>query len=337
MVTDPESVWRELERTSARHGYVFRRIRSSPPSDVLLGLRLPERHPVLIVRVDEAALTRLHAVESAGLDVEIDRGDVAGGRDAALLVELREAQFRDLFATLVADLVDRLPPDEDDAAIVGTISNRLRRWQDLLRRYQTGMSLESQQGLFAELAVIEELAHRGLRVESLVAGWSGPMGAEQDFELPGLSLEVKAKAVTRHNVRIASEYQLADRDDDGDVVLVVVSLATGDDGRSLGQQVDAVRQSATDAPVRERLEDCLHAYGWSDEHAARYESRLWQVVGTSAFRVTGEFPRLVAEALPVGMSQVSYSLDVGKLEAYALVWDEFVADIAGGAAQWRSE
>jgi ribosomal protein L30/L7E len=337
MVTDAEAVWRELERTPARHGYVFRRIRSGQPSDVLLGLRLPERHPVLIVRVNESALGRLNVVESAGIEVEIDRGDVAGDREAALLVELRDAQFRDLFATLVADLVDRLPPAEDDAAIVGTISNRLRRWQDLLRRYQTGMALELQRGLFAELTVIEDLTRKGVAVAWLVAGWSGPMGAEQDFELPTVSLEVKARAATRKTVRIASEYQLADRDDDGEVVLIVVTLASGDDGRSLGQQVDAVRQLANEQAVRERLEDCLRAYGWLDEHAVRYESRLWQVADMSSFAVHSEFPRLVADELPIGMSQVSYSLDVDGLDAYGFAWDDFVSDLGGKAEQWRSE
>lgn len=334
MVTDAEAVWQELERTPARHGYVFRRIRSNEPADVLLGLRLPEKHPVLIVRVDEIALGRLNVVESAGLDVEIDRGDVAGDRDAALLVELRDAQFRDLFATLVVDLVDRLPSGEGDAAIVGTISNRLRRWQDLLRRHQTGMSLEQQRGLFAELAIIEALMRHGVAMAWLVGGWSGPMGAEQDFEFPTVSLEVKAKAATRKTVRIASEYQLADRDDDGQVVLIVVTLATGDEGRSLGQQVDAVREAAaTESHVRERLEDCLRAYGWLDEHAARYESRLWQVADVSSFSVVGEFPRLVADELPSGMSQVSYSLDIEGLAGYQRTWEDMVSDLGGKAEQ----
>ena len=337
MVTDAEAVWRELERTPARHGYVLRRIRSDQPADVFLGLRLPEKHPVLIVRVDETALARLSVVESAGLEVEIDRGDVAGERDAALLVELRDAQFRDLFATLVVDLVDRLPGSEGDAAIVGTISNRLRRWQDLLRRHQIGMSIEQQGGLFAELAVIEDLTLNGIPVAWLLGGWSGPMGAEQDFEFPTVSLEVKAKAATRKTVRIASEYQLADREDDGEVVLIVVTLATGGEGRSLGQQVDVVREAATETSVRERLEDCLRAYGWRDEHAARYEGRLWHVGDLSGFAVDGEFPRLVADELPSGMSQVAYSLDVDSLAAFQRTWIDMVSELGGKAEQWRSE
>lgn len=337
MVTDVEGVWRELERTPARHGFVFRRIKSSQPSDVLLGLRLPERHPVLIVRVDESALGRLTVVESAGLDVEIDRGDVAGERDAALLIELRDAQFRDLFATLVADLVDRLPPGEGDSAIVGTIGNRLRRWQDLLRRYQTGMPLEQQRGLFAELAVLEGLTRSGVAIAWLMGGWSGPMGADQDFELPTVSLEVKARAAARRTVRIASEYQLADRDDGGEVVLIIVTLATGDEGRSLGQQVDAVRQLVTEPSVRERFEDCLQAYGWMDEHAARYESRLWRVGDINVFAVRSGFPRLVVGELPSGMSQASYSLDVEALAAYHQTWESVISDLGGKAEQWRSE
>lgn len=333
MVTDPEAVWSELERTPARQGYVFRRVRSSPPSDVLLGLRLPERHPVLIVRVDESALARLNQVESAGLEVEIERGDVAGDRDAALLIELRDAQFRDLFATLVADLVDRLPPGEDDASIVGTISNRLRRWQDLLRRYQSGMSLELQRGLFGELVVTESLSHRAIPIAQLLSAWSGPLGAEQDFELPTASLEVKARAATRRTVRIASEYQLADRDDDGEVVLIVVTLATGDDGRSLGQQVEAVRELTTEPAVRERLEDCLHAYGWLDAHAARYESRLWHVGDMNCFAVADDFPRLVDGELPSGLSHVSYSIDVDGLDPYRVAWDDLVSNLGGKEAQ----
>jgi hypothetical protein len=199
------------------------------------------------------------------------------------------------------------------------------------------MSLEQQRGLFAELAVIEDLMRNGVAMAWLVGGWSGPMGAEQDFEFPAVSLEVKAKAATRKTVRIASEYQLADRDDDGEVVLIVVTLATGDEGRSLGQQVDVVREVATETSVRERLEDCLRAYGWLDEHAARYESRLWHVGDISGFAVGGEFPRLVAGELPSGMSQVSYSLDVEGLAAYQRTWEDMVSDLGGKAEQWRSE
>jgi len=323
-----EAVWADLEgRSQGETGTFYRRVTSDPPSDVLLGLRRPEGHPLLILRVDRAALGALTPTESAGIALEVDHGQVSGPRDVALVIELLDPQFRDLFASLTGDLIARLRHGMTDPDAVSTLSTRLRRWQSLLRRKRSGLSLEEQRGLFAELEMLLTLQRTGLGMGTIVDGWVGPSGAERDLELSSASVEIKGSASSRRNVLISSEYQLSAAA--GDVVyLAILAVDEADQGRTLGEQVDAVRGAASEPGTLDRLEQRLSDYGWMDEHRPRYESPLWGITGSDIYRVHGQFPRLDANELPIGLGNVSYSLDQGVLAPYRLDWESTLADIA---------
>jgi hypothetical protein len=308
---DAVSVWDELEAAGG-DGVLLRRARTERPSDVHLAVRMPQRHPMLVVRIDQCPEECDVLFESQGLRSGLDRGPVTGGRAGALTIELLEPQHRDVFGVLVADLVERVRDGLDDEAIVDVLRNRLGRWEQLLRRSRTGLSVEKQRGLYGELLTLNDWLDAGVQPDVAIEAWQGPTGGAHDWELPGLDLEVKARASTKPFVRISSEFQLASRDDNRVVLVVKAIDAVAEGGRSLAQLVDETETRLTE--FRSAYVQRLNEYGWFVHHRERYEGTAWDVRDDAAFDASADgFPRLVPAGLPPGVTAVSYNLAVKAL------------------------
>jgi hypothetical protein len=86
-----------------------------------------------------------------------------------------------------------------------------------------------------------------------------------------------------------------------------------------------------------RFENGLLAYGWLDAHRSQYAQDRYRLARRRCFAVRDGFPRLVPYTVPLGVSGVSYTLDVSSC-ASCLVGEDTVRDalaqgvaMAGGA------
>lgn len=321
-MTDPLKVWEDLRSGSSGDGDLVRRVRTTPPTDVHLGLRMPGRNPMLVLRVDDVPDTHSLTFQSDGLRCAVETGPVTGNRDCAVVLELVDSAHSDVFGVLVADLAGRLAVGMSDDAAVSLLSNRIGRWERLLRRKRDGLTLEQQRGLVGELLVLQRLVTAGLPGQTVVEAWQGPSGGTHDWELSGISLEVKARASTKRSVRISSEFQL-ETPPDGRMVLVIETIdRVTEGGRSLPELVDetAAMVAAAEGDFRQRLSE----YGWFERHRERYAGSAWIVRDEADHDAETEgFPRIVPADLAPGVSGVRYSLEVralssARLEAGAL-------------------
>lgn len=248
----------------------------------------------------------------------------AGDGRSRMSLRLVDTSLRDIFSRLCLDLIDasRMAADERAAAQIAV--RRTWRWHHLLRGGGPGiLSLEEQKGLIGEIHVLRHLLDL-IGATAAIMSWRGPLGAPKDFEVGPHAIEAKARrgAATPH-VRISSEDQL---DGDGVALLFlhVIDLNTAVDGGgfTLNESARALfdRVRDLDEALLEPLEDVFSAAGfnWTDD----YSEYRWSEGQHRLYRVSDDFPRLQASAVPTGVSRVRYAIDLNAIHDYQVSWPD---------------
>ena len=307
--------WRLLEEDlgiDGVSGRVQRRILPEGRRNVFLGLEMPSGNRMLILRVSADSLQgQPDPPVSRGLNVRMENRGVLGG-GAELELVLTDAQHHDIFDLLVRDLVEAAEQPWDEGVGVTRLLARLSDWQHLLRRLSpSGLSAEGQRGLWGELWVLREVVTPALGLQNAVNAWRGPMGADQDFQMGAICVEVKTSAAhTLDRVPISSERQLEVPED---VILILVGLsldARVGHGETLADMIRAIRTAAAEAGCLSHLDDRLERSGYGVEDADLHKEIGYLVRSFEPFRVGSDFPKLVSTGLPAGVSDVRYRVSL---------------------------
>ena len=301
-------------------GRIQRRIIPEGRRNVFLGLEVPSGNRMLILRVSSNSLLgQSTPPDSRGLTVRTNNRDDPSGSTYVELV-LTDTQHRDIFDLLVQDLVEAAEQPEDEAAGVVRLLARLSNWQQLLRRLSPwGMSDEAQLGLWGELWVLRDVLAPAIGVGDAISAWRGPLGADQDFQMGAVCMEVKTSAAHGlDRIPIASERQLEVPDD---VVLVLVGLSVDarvGHGETLGDMIRVIRDAAAEAGRLSMLDDRLETIGCGIEDAHIHGEMGYSVRSLAPFRVGPRFPRLVSADLPVGVSDVRYLISLASCRSHMM-------------------
>jgi hypothetical protein len=266
-VTNTADTWKQLEASpsGAGGGYLSRRIHPGAVVDLFLAVEKPSNIRILVVRVVGVPLRATGDLPRAeGFEVRRGFETVDGKKLYHLAVRLTHPRFADVFATLVDDVVSHVTRAAGEAAAVRMLLDRLERWQAFLKKHAAdGLSDELQQGLYGELWFLGCHAIPRLGPRAAVCCWKGPTGAPQDFQLPLVSVEVKAVSGKQHQkLTISNERQL-DSTGVGGLLLFHLSVDVREGaGETLPARVGAVRVLVeADAVAAEELERLLFEAG----------------------------------------------------------------------------
>ena len=316
-------VWSHLEadtRITDVPGRVQRRLLPSGRRDVFLGLEIPTRNRMLVLRVAANSASELPEVpDSRGLTVRV-LPRAAEDEGAEVVLALTDSQHRDIFDLLVRDLVAAAEQPEDEREGLRRFIARLSDWQQLLRRLAPrGLPQEAQQGLWGELWVLREVVVPAVGMSAAVNGWRGPMGSDQDFHLEATCIEVKTStAASLDRLAISSERQLEVPDD---VALLLLGLSL--DGRvghgeTLPDLVGSVRSMASAVGCLHLLDHRLDLYGYLSDDSGMYSEIGYSLRSLHAFKVGEGFPRIVSGELQAGVSDVRYLVSTASCGAFRM-------------------
>jgi hypothetical protein len=243
-----------------------------------------------------------------------------------LLLVLDSHADWEIFATLCLDLTGAAAAGSSDASVLSAVLARLGRWQRLLAHSEPRLlSPQEIRGLFAELLFLKKLISRS--GASVVHCWSGPDGAPQDFSIGTTMFEVKANLIgSAPVVRISSPEQLWCAA--GAIFLIVFSLGSSEaPGDSLSAMVDEISEMLVLSPkLQQDFEEKLGAAGYLPLPA--YEHHRYVSSEPVSYYVLDAFPRLVPAAVPAGVVDVSYSIQLSACEPYRLEpsWTEILGE-----------
>jgi len=266
--------------------------------------------------------------------ISIIEFEPAGSEKKRLILSLRQSEHREIFYCLCTDVLEATQECKDAASALHVMLRRTWRWHQLLRGERDGrLSPVAQKGLIGELEYLTSklLAHFS-PAESMTF-WEGPAGLPKDFVIGDSAVEVKARrGAARPSVSISSEHQL-DHAGFQSLYLYVVDLAPAaisDKGSfNLNNYVDQTYQRIYDKDpgAVEIFETKLLEVGYHKEDD--YTDSYWILLGTQAYLVHGDFPRVVDAELPTGVTDVSYKIDLGAVNDYIVELTEMEKTITG--------
>lgn len=259
-----------------------------------------------------------------------------GSDKKRLILSLRQAEHREVFYRLCTDVLEATQECKDPASALHVMLRRTWRWHQLLRGERDGrLSPEAQKGLIGELECLANVVLPHFSPSEAMSFWEGPEGLPKDFVIGESCVEVKARrGAARPFVSISSEHQL-DLAGFQHLFLYVLDLssaAVSDEGSfTLNDYVGRVLQliHSQDPGAVEIFETKLLEVGYQKEDD--YSDRYWLRLGAQAYQVSGEFPSIVDSSLPASVTDVSYKIDLGEVQAYKIEQSVMEAAITGEA------
>lgn len=232
-----------------------------------------------------------------------------------LSLTLTAADSEVVFGQLAEHIYARVRATSSEEHGVRAFMESVSEWKKLFAT-PNRMSLAELRGLFAELHVGFVTISTLLSDSPVLSAWEGPFMADQDFQFPEFSVEVKSVRPTSRAIDIASEYQL-----DGDNIYLAIATVLDDrssfDGSmTLPQLVTAIRGRLKGQPaLAESFEEAFaeHEIDLSD---AFYEDTHLKCTGVRFFEVSENFPRITAKLLPQGVTGVSYKVQLSEIVEY---------------------
>lgn len=320
MMTRFNDIWTALteDASGEAEGWLLRRLRPEPTCVISLGLQPGTAARAVTIRVDRADVPK-EATWPVSAGLKLFALTPAGPRAERVEfgVMLADARCGDVFEVFAADLVERLERTGDSASRVSTLLGRIDLWRRFFAALREGLGPDQVRGLFGEVHFLLEVLLPVLVSRDAVTGWTGPLGATQDFQFPWAAIEVKTtQAGEPQVVRINGERQL---DETGSRALFLFVLSLDEragaadpsrpHSRSLPESVVEARGRLANDPAAQGLfNDRLLSAGYLDAHESRYSGTQFTIRGQHAYRVRDDFPRLTEPRLPVGVGGVAYSL-----------------------------
>lgn len=334
-MTVTEDAWHKLESPQDAPGRSSLRLYPESPLDIFLSVSHPGRQRMLVLRADARSADPIvrsvgRLPKAAGIEMNLS---AVSRLEYELQVILTADELREVFNPLVSDVADTVRAAPAAADALAAAVDRFGRWQDLLRAVsRDGLSAEARRGLYGELLVLGDVLLASLAQTSAVEAWTGPMGTNQDFQLPAVAIETKASVAKRpRSIRIASERQL----DGTGTPALLLALAQlderrGGSGESLNRRVEGIRQQLTNPAARTRFDGLLIQAGYLPGHHDLYEEPRYTLRELRFWHVREGFPRLVEADLPDGVGDCTYQVSTSGLDAYRATADE-VKELIGGS------
>lgn len=262
-----------------------------------------------------------------GIDVDLQQ-DTASAAHQNLVLTLERQVDGDLFCALCESLFESLRTvDRADTALSVALTH-IRRWKAFLAgRNARLLSAEEVRGLFAELTFLRNLFDGGLSHTDAVSAWTGADRVHQDFVFSDRAVEIKSLAGTdRSTVRISSEDQLETIQDH--LFLATYRLREAPEAtqaRSLNELVSTIEADLTEAEAIEEFGRRIAAYGYVP--LQEYDRPRFLVAGVQAYRVEGDFPRIVRSGLSAGITRVMYQIDIERMTPFGCSFDDVLEGI----------
>jgi len=321
-----KQIWTQLEANSSVVTGLFKmRYSDSSKCEAFLGLKFPELYRMLIIKIPFAIGKDFNfRYEFRGLkfDKIYDPDD---NKFLLLNLVLVDKQFKDVFDTLISDILTAVINESEVKVILKNYSNRLIKWQSLFEKFkQQGLTPEEQRGLYGEMYFIRKFLTANSDFPNIVTSWIGPEKQIRDFQFGRWSVEVKTTHGNNHQkVHITSERQLDTTNLDA-LYLNHISLETRhQSGETLNQVIDAVIEIlSSDFIALSHFKNKLIEAGFFDHHRILYNDMGYFIRQEVFYKVENDFPRIEERDIRNGVGDVKYSIVISQCSNFIRTEEE---------------
>lgn len=218
----------------------------------------------------------------------------------------------EIFERVLQNLVDHILV-EVDSPLYTVVYEVLDRWHNFFKRkWNSRLNPEEEMGLFGELYYINKWLEKFPDEPPLIIkDWKGPLKNRIDFVSKNSGVEIKTVVPKiRNEIKISNEKQLELNPVTDKLFLFVLKVEVNDAvGRSLQSIIEVIDEQLIErAPsLAVKFKDLLLEVGVMGEE---YDENCFFVHEELAYLVNVDFPKLTSENLPIGINNVSYSIDL---------------------------
>lgn len=305
-MTAKQPPWLEMQVPA--EGLVMRRCLAEHPLDAFWAVN-PEGKRLFAVAVPKIKGIALRPeVNLSPLPLNFAR--IKDGKDYWIIGPC-EVTGSDILGKVGTDLLDA-SMEKDIVRSWELFRSRLRIWAGFFKAGIGILDENEKRGLFGELLEIQSLLEQGITSQVTIQGWTGPAGGQHDFALEKRLIEVKTLLDPhRGKVRISSEDQLDDSG--GSLQLAVKHVMPSMKGISLNKLASTV-ESMLDPGSKMLFNDLLKLAGYIPLEA--YDQPTLLLLREDRYNVGKDFPRLVKDILPLGISKVAYDLELSSISKW---------------------
>jgi Putative PD-(D/E)XK family member, (DUF4420) len=334
-MTITEQDWERLAADRHARGVTVRRIYPDSAYDIFIAVRHPDNCRMLTLRVAardaDEALRQLHALpRTRGLEMQLARLADDGSE---LRVVLTDGSLQEVFNPLAGDIASAARQAASPAEAVLAAVSRFEYWRRMLESLaDTGLTPEARRGLFGELRILRDHLLPAMPAAHAVSAWTGPVAANQDFQLSAVAIEVKTSSGKEPQTLVITNERELDARGAATLILAQLSLdeRRGGSGESLNTAVDRTRALVTEGAAGALLDDLLIRAGYLGSQHDLYDEPRYSVRKQRFWRVAGDFPRITEADLRPGVGDCRYRISTAGLERYLMTTEQVAATVTGG-------
>lgn len=244
-----------------------------------------------------------------------------------LVIENNPQKNPHIFKLFTADLIDKIINSNMQKEKI--IYKIIEEWKEYFKDInKSKLSLVVEQGLFAELLFIEELLKSSN--EDIITSWVGPEKSSIDFLFKNIGVEVKSTTkVGSPIITISNVEQLNSTLKEKLFLKVYTLYQEGIGGRTLQELIDDIFIKLSNINEKLKFESKLAKVGFLQDHADLYTIK-WGIRENNTYIIEDGFPRLVFDNIPLGIFNVSYTLNLSNCNEFK-VENEMIFESLGGA------
>lgn len=244
-------------------------------------------------------------------------------------VIISQAQENDsgIFEIVANDIVSQLEKVSNPSGVVRCLSATLQKWKKFFEiNHEVIMSEQSQQGLYGELLLLKRFIP--IWGDETVKFWCGAEKETHDFYINGNAIEVKTtSAKSNEKIKINSEQQMDCADVDNNLFLYVNMVRKSiADGEKLPNIVDDIINMLDSEETQDLFLEKLFDYGYIPSCPEKYIVGFF-LRAKKCYSVIDGFPCITSKSIPMGISDVSYSIDLNVCNDYQIEWNELLRKI----------
>ena len=236
-----------------------------------------------------------------------------------ITVNLKNPTFREQFNDWVERFLEKIKSNDSSDILIEKFNNEIKAIV-MLGQKEKKLSMTSARGLYGELLVLKShLDEKKYSQDQILEGWHRPAPANHDFDYKDYTIEVKTVSRSNTTFNITSEDQLT---------------ATG--GKPLNlklYRIENINKSQIDSlgllyfEIIEKLqpnlvnifqikcaEDAFCEYLGPEHMPLEYK---FTIIEDFLYNVDqNDFPRIRKDNLDIGISKVSYNLDISSIDNF---------------------
>lgn len=330
-MTKIENIWLGLEGDNSSHsGLLYKRYSAEVLPDIFIALKAPEKLRCIAFRISTSFpfdITQWNKLRDIKIEILPDDRDKT---KKFLLILLLNKQHKDIFSTLCEDLIFGVSEVSTEQTLVEKLLERLAKWQSLFEKVgKQGLSDEAQRGLYGEIYFLRFFLKNTSDKNYCLKSWLGPEKSIQDFQYSNWAVEVKTTHGNNHQkIHITSERQL----DDSIIEKIFLYHLSLDvrvgNGESLNILIDEVSEILKENTMANNLFKLkLLESGYYEIHRPLYEERGYSIRQENLYRVSGNFPRITENKIPIGVGDVRYSIVLSESEEWRINHETLLGEI----------